>query len=197
MHRLRHLCCRRLVLLVGLGLLAGLGLLGCEIAEPQMPTYTTHLAIPLGTERLEIVDAVDDEDYLVALPDGSLGFAVDGDPDTVSLDLDLAADIPAQSVRGDLGNFTLDLASPPSFDFVLSDLYPAAVALDGQTVPVPGFGFTAASAPSDLADLESALLAGGLLTVTVTNGLPVPVSAPSGPTASCSSSSTRRPTPRW
>lgn len=162
-------------------LLLGLGLLGCEIADPEMPTFTTHLAVPLGTERLDIVDLVDSEDYLVSLDDGALGFSVDGDPDTVSLDIDLAADIPAQTISGSLGNFNLEVASPPAFDFLLSDLYPDAVLLDGLTAPVPGFEFTSASDAEDLADLEQATLAGGRLTVSVTNGLPVPVSAASGP----------------
>jgi len=164
-----------------LTLLLGLGLLGCEIADPELPTFTTHLTVPLGTERLDIIDLVEDEDYLVALADGTLGFSVDGDPDTVSLDVDLAADIPAQTISGSLGNFTLEVASPPAFDFLLSDLYPDAVLLDGLTVPVPGFGFTTASGAEDLADLEQATLAEGRLTVTVSNGLPVPVSAASGP----------------
>ncbi len=177
----RHRPLRRAVATAVLGVSLGLGLLGCEIAEPELPTYTTHLAVPLGTERLAIIDVVDDEDYLVALEDGTLGFSVDGDPDTVSLDFELAADIPAQSVSGDLGNFELAVADPPSFGFVLSDLYPAAAALDGLTMPVPGFEFTTASSPEDLVDLESATLAAGQLTVTVTNGLPVPISALSGP----------------
>lgn len=168
-------------LLLGAIALLGLGLLGCTIAEPELPTFTTHLAVPLGTERLDIIDLVEDEDYLVALADGTLGFSVDGDPDTVSLDIDLSADIPAQTISGDLGNFALEVASPPSFDFQLADLYPDAAMLDGLTLPVPAFGFTTASDAEDLADLERATLAAGQLTVTVLNGLPVPVSAASGP----------------
>lgn len=164
-----------------LAMLVGLILTGCEIAEPELPTYTTSVAVPLGQERLDIADVVDDEDYLIAMEDGTLGFQVEGDPDTVSLDLELAADIPSQTVSGDLGNFSLDVASPPSFDFALVDLYPAAAALDGMTMPVPGFQFTTASDPEDLADLDSATLSAGTLTVTVSNGLPVPVSAASGP----------------
>ncbi len=166
-----------------LAALALLGLLvaGCEIAKPELPRYQTRLALPLGEERLDIAEAIEDEDYLIELPDGGLGFEVEGDPELVALDLDLAADIDPQSVTGDLGNFSLDLGNPPSFDFVLSDLYPAATGLDGMTVPVPPFGFTTESSPEDLEDIDAATLAAGTLTVTVDNGLPVPVSALSGP----------------
>jgi hypothetical protein len=175
---LSDLC--RSALLLGL-LLAALWLAGCEIADPELPRFDTRVALPLGEERLDIADTIDDEDYLVALADGTLGFTVDGDPDTVGLDLDLGTDFAAQTVSGDLGNFALDLAAPPPFAFTLGDLYPAAVSLDGLSVPVPGFTFTTASDPENLADLESATLAGGTLVVTVLNGLPVPVSASSGP----------------
>jgi len=166
----------------GLSLAAlGLALAGCEIADPALPTFTTQVALPLGEERLDIADLVDDEDYLIELADGGLGFHVDGDPDTVSLDFDLGTDLTPQTVRGELGAFALELATPTDFAFALVDLYPAAGALDGQTVPVPAFTFTAASEAEDLEDVEQATLAAGTLTVTVANALPVPVSATSGP----------------
>jgi len=161
--------------------LTGLLMAGCEIAEPALPSFTTRLTVPLGLERLEIQDIVDDEDYLVALADGSLGFWISGDPDTVSLDLDLGADIDAQQIDGELGTFSLDLDAGTDFDFTLVELFPAAAALDGQTWPVPAFGFDTQSGAEDLADIESASLSAGTLTVTVANGLPVPISAMSGP----------------
>ena len=164
-------------------LLALLGLLltGCEVADPALPSFQTRVAVPLGEERMDIADAIDDEDYLYELPDGGLGFSVQGDPDTVALDLDVAADIPAQTVRGDLGAFDLAVSAPVDVSFVLSDLYPDAAMLNGFTLPVPPFGFTSDSDPHDLEDMDSATLAGGTLTVDVLNGLPVPISAASGP----------------
>ncbi len=160
--------------------LAGLAAAGCEIAEPELPRYQTRLTLPLGEERLDIIDAVDDEDYLIELADGALGFQVDGDPDTVALDFDLGADVDPQSVRGDLGEFTVELAAPTDFQFTLVDLYPEAALLDGLTSPVPGFTFDTASDPQDLPEIQSATLAAGTLTVEVGNGLPVPISADSG-----------------
>jgi len=46
---------------------------GCEFNSPELPSFETKIVLPLGTERLEIIDAVDDEDYLVVNGDGSLG----------------------------------------------------------------------------------------------------------------------------
>ena len=76
--------------------LAAVLMTGCEVAEPKLPVFTTELAVPLGYERLEIADIVDDEDYLVAMADGQLGFQVVGDPDTVALDFDLTANVPGR-----------------------------------------------------------------------------------------------------
>jgi hypothetical protein len=170
---------RAVLLLALLG--AGLAMTGCEVAEPQLPTYQTTLTLPLGEERIDMIDAIDDEDYLVELPDGGLGFQIEGDPDTVSLDIDLGADIAPQSVSGDLGEFAVTVDAPADFDFPLGDLFPAANAMDGMTLPVPAFDFAVSSPPRDLAEIESALLATGTLTVSVDNGLPVPISADSGP----------------
>jgi hypothetical protein len=154
---------------------------GCEIAEPKLPTFTTQVSVPLGEERLDVASALDDQDYLTELDGHTLGFTVDGDPDTVSLDFDLSADIGAQSVDQSLGAFTIDLAAPVDVDFALSELYPPAVPLDGQTVAVPPFPLVQTSNAEDIEDVESATLSAGTLVVTVHNGLPVPVGAASGP----------------
>ncbi|MCP4572696.1 MAG: hypothetical protein GY838_10130 [bacterium] len=164
-------------------LVAGLALSGCDIAEPKLPTFETRFALPIGEERLDVLDAVDDEEYLVSLQDGLLGFQVEGDPDTVALDFDLAADIDARVLTSDLGDFSLDLASVDPFDFVLGDLYPAAWALNGMSVPVPAFIFGVQSPPENLAGVNSVTISSGTVTVRLDNGLPVPVSGTTAPEA--------------
>ncbi len=154
---------------------------GCEIAEPKLPTFTTQVNVPLGEERLDVADALDDEDFLTELDGHTLGFTVDGDPDTVSLDFDLSADISAQSIVQSLGAFSLDLGAPVDVDFTLAQLYPPAAALHGTTVPVPPFPLVQTSDAEDIEDVESAALSAGTLVVTVHNGLPVPIGADSGP----------------
>ena len=41
--------------------LLGLLLAGCEIAKPELPSYQTRLALPLGEERLDMAEAIADE----------------------------------------------------------------------------------------------------------------------------------------
>lgn len=164
-------------------LMGGVVLTGCDIATPEMPTFETQLALPIGEERLDVLDAVEDEDYLALLEDGLLGFQVEGEPDTVALDFDLAADLEARMLTSDLGDFSLDLTAVPPFDFVLGDLYPAAQLLDGTTVPVPSFTFALQSPPEDLDGVTSVTVSSGTVTVRLENGLPVPVSGTAAPEA--------------
>lgn len=154
---------------------------GCEIAEPKLPTFTTQISVPLGEERLDVADALDGEEYLTELDGHTLGFTVDGDADTVSLDFDLSADIAAQTIDQSLGAFTIDLDAPVGIDFALDQLYPPATAFDGLTVPVPPFPLVQTSDAEDIEDVESATLSAGTLVVSVHNGLPVPIGADGGP----------------
>ena len=176
-HPRRSRACSLVPALAALALAATL-LGGCEVAKPELPTFTTRLTLPIGDERLDLLDLVDDVDYLVALEDGGLGFTVSGDADTIALDFDLGADLPAQSLVNELGTFSLGLAEPDPFTFPLADLYPPALLLDGTTTLVPPFSFTMDGDPAPVPDVASATLTGGMLLVTIDNGLPVPVSGP-------------------
>jgi hypothetical protein len=167
------------ILAAGLAAVVVLG--GCEVAEPALPRFTTQLALPIGDDRLDVLELVEDEDYLVALEDGGLGFTVSGDPDTISLDFDLAAELPGQILSNELGSFDLDPTAPDPFAFPLGDLYPPAAGLDGLTTPVPAFPFNLAGDPAAVPDMTSATVESGTLDVTITNGLPVPVSGPAAP----------------
>ena len=153
---------------------------GCDINSPEMPSFDTKFVVPLGTERFEIMDAVDDEDYLLVGDDGSLGFHLDGAPDTLALDFDLTVDITGQSIDQGLGNFDLPPPAPLDYDFQLGDIWAPAAGLTGFNTIVPAFPIDVASSGQDLPDMTSATLSEGILTVTVTNNLAVPVGANSG-----------------
>ena len=153
---------------------------GCDINSPEMPSFDTKFVVPLGTERFEIMDAVDDEDFLLVAEDGSLGFHLDGAPDTLALDFDLTVDITGQSIDQGLGNFDLPPPAPLAYDFHLGDIWAPAAGLTGSNTIVPAFPIDVASSGQDLPDMTSATLSEGILTVTVTNNLAVPVGANSG-----------------
>jgi hypothetical protein len=154
---------------------------GCEINKPEMPTFDTRMIIPLGVERVEVLDLVEDEEFLVVGSDSSLSFFIDGDPDTLAFEFDLAVDFPDQSIQQGVGNFSLPAADPMAYSFVLSDIWPAAEGMVSQPAIVPPFPIAVASDGQDLPDIDSATLDSGSVEITVTNGLPVPISAASGP----------------
>ncbi|MCB1184515.1 hypothetical protein KDM41_13885 [bacterium] len=153
---------------------------GCEINSPEMPSFDTTFTLPIGVETLTVLEAVEDEDFLVVGEDGTLGFSVDGDADTLALDFALAVDLPTESVAQGLGDFTLPAGDPVAFAFTLGEVWPPAAAVDGVTTLVPAFPFDLTSGGEDLPDIESAVLASGALSVTVSNGFAVPLGADSG-----------------
>lgn len=162
-----------------LAVLAVLG--GCDINKPEMPSFDTTVSLPLGQERLDVMDAVDSEDFLGTGPDGSLLFQVTGDPDSLDFVFDLSAELDAQSFGQDLGAFDLASVGPLAYGFRLEDVWAPAAAADGLTLPVPAFPFSVTSTDQDVPGVTSATLTAGTGAVTVTNALPVPVSAASGP----------------
>jgi hypothetical protein len=149
---------------------------GCDIQKPVLPTFTTTLTVPIGQERLEMAQLVQDEDFLGVDLDSCLVFAVEGPADTLELDFALEASFAADSLRSDIGEFTLEVSEDVRCDFRLDELYPEAGQLDGQNLSVPPFAFDLQSEPITLADIQSATLSEGELLVTVTNGLPLAIS---------------------
>lgn len=168
--------------LVVLTLLAILTLFsGCEINKPEAPTFDTSLTIPLGTERVEVLDMIEDEDFLTIGDDGGLSFFIEGDPDTMAFDFELSADIGSQTIQQGLGNFSLEALDPIAYAFELGEIWAPASGTTNLLTIVPGFPIDVLSAPQDIPNVEAATLTSGSISITLTNGLPVPVSADSGP----------------
>lgn len=156
-------------------------LAGCEINKPETPTFVTTLTLPLGVERLDVIDAIDSEDFLAAGPDGTLLFQVDGEPDTLNFNFDLNAEVTSQSISEGLGTFELDAVDQLNYGFLLRDIWPPAAGAEGWITLVPAFPILATSPDQDVPDITSATLSTGTARVTVDNGLAVAISAASGP----------------
>ncbi len=154
---------------------------GCEINKPEMPTFDTALTIPLGVERIDLLEVIEDEDFLVIGDDGGLSFFIDGDPDTMAFDFELAADISSQTIQQGLGNFSLEALDPMNYSFELGQIWAPADGVTNLLTVVPAFPIDVLSASQDIPDVDSATLTSGSITLTLVNGLPVPVSADSGP----------------
>ncbi len=154
---------------------------GCEVNSPEMPSFDTTFVVPMGTELLTVMDAIDSEDYLMIADDGGIGFHMDGDPDTLDLDFELSVDIPGQNIDQGLGNFSLPTPAPMNYGFELGNIWAPAAGASGVTTIVPGFPIDVTSAGQSIPNLTNATLSSGALIVTVTNNLTVPVGANSGP----------------
>lgn len=162
-------------------LMIGILLTGCEINEPAMPTFDTTVTIPLGVERIDILETIEDQDYLEVQEDGSLGFTIDGDPTTMDFDFELSADIEGQVIEQGLGEFSIAAGDPVDFEFQLGDIWPAAAGFVGTPTIVPPFPIDVVSDGQDIPDIDSAQLTSGRITISLDNQLPFPVSADSGP----------------
>jgi hypothetical protein len=168
--------------LITLLILAAVGALGgCEINKPEMPTFESSLTIPLGVERVEILEVIEDEDFLTIADDGGLSFNISGDPDSMAFDFDLSADIASQTIEQGIGNFDLEAIDPLNYSFELGQIWAPAAGQTNLMTIVPSFPIDVLSGPQDVPDVESAVLTAGDLSITLTNGLSVPVSAASGP----------------
>nr|MBC8426345.1 hypothetical protein [bacterium] len=165
--------------LAATAILCGLALAltsGCTIEDPALPTFSTRLAVPVGSHDLTAADMIEDQEYLYAGEDSLLFFSVDGDTTSVDLDLDLSTDLEAIDAEASIGSVVLDDPDPLVHAFTLVDIWPGAGMLPPGIYPVPPFDIDIETDPLDLADLDHAHVATGLITVTLDNRLPIPIS---------------------
>lgn len=154
---------------------------GCTIEEPALPSFTTQLAIPLGSHDLTVGELIEDQDFLYAGGDSVLCFSVEGDTTQVNLDLDFSAELDGIDTRATIGAFALDDLPALTYAFTLADLWPAVGSLPPGAYPVPPFDFDLQSDPLDIDGFVSAQVASGLITLTLTNDMPIPLSGTSPP----------------
>ena len=170
--------------LAAAALLGGLALAlvaGCTIEDPALPTFSTRLAVPVGSHDLTATELIEDQDYLYAGGDSLLFFSIDGDTTSVDLDLDLSTDLEAIDAEASIGTVTLDDPDPLVYEFTLEDIWPGAGALPPGYYPVPPFDVDTETDPLELADLDHAHVASGVITLALDNRLPIPISGDAPP----------------
>lgn len=154
---------------------------GCTIEEPELPSFTTMATIPIGDHDITVSELIEDQDFLAAGADSAVLFAVDGDAETVALNVDLSTELAGADLDAALGDFVIDAPDPMAFAFRLDEMYPEAALLPPTPLPVPAFDFALESDPADIAGIESATVAAGRISVEIVNGLPVPISGDAPP----------------
>ncbi len=167
-------------LMAGLALVAALALIGCDIASPELPSFTTVLNIPFERQEVLMADLVEDEELLYS-DDGGLYIYLEGDSLRVELDQDLSVELESHESTYELGLFELEAGEAGNFDFDLSELYPEVLLLPPGTVPVPPFAFVLNPEPQDIVDVQSAHVESGYLRAIIDNQFQVPLSGPEMP----------------
>ena len=170
----------RLRLAAGTSLAALAALTGCTIEEPSLPSYETEWLVPLGDYEKTLREIIEDEPDFVIGSDGTISLTSSGEIDAIGVGDRLDLEVDGISFQAEIGTVHLDPTAPIGFDNELRELYPAADAFHGATVPVPAFTFDLAGDAQDIPGFRTATLASGGIDVEVVNGLPVPVGATFG-----------------
>ncbi len=162
------------ILLLSMTLLVLLS--ACDISEPQLPSFGSHLNIPLGVERFTVGEAIDDDPNLELAPDGGISFVASSSPDTLSLGLDLNLEVPGQQINQLIGTFTVTPPAPVSVSQSLLEAFPAAAEIVGTPAPLAPFDFSLEEPGLQLENLETCTIASGILKVDINNTWPVAIS---------------------
>lgn len=148
---------------------------GCSVeTNPELPTWEAEFNLPLGTKTTTLGEWVDESDDLSENASGLVAFHFQGTLDRAQVGDRLKVDPVEESFHQSMGPFELHHPTPQASEFLFCDLWPPSVALDGQTVPIPGFQFQEVGITLPEFDrFESATFEEGSLTVVLRNLLPV------------------------
>ncbi len=176
-HRLSAaLPCRVAAVLAILACLATLT--ACDISEPSLPSFDSSVSIPLGSQRLTIAEVLDDDPSLVTAEDGGISFTTAGEPDTISLGMDLDVDVAAQHIHQSWGSFVLDDPDPVAVGESFAEAWPPASQAAGTTTTVPDFDFRYEAPGLGLGGITACTLSQGTLTLTAESTWPVVIRGP-------------------
>lgn len=110
----------------------------CDIKKPESPTWTTNLTIPMMSRTYtmpEIIDKIDQPGLGFDL-DSNIVFTYSSDIDTFAVDTgEMKINDLALSFSEHVGLVTLDLSSPPSQTFQLTEL----IEFTGGSIPISEF----------------------------------------------------------
>jgi len=158
-------------------LMLGFIVSGCAIETPEMPTFSTNLTVPLGTESVTVWDLIEDNEDLISVGDNSiLGFSLDGDTTSLELEFDYGTEIEETELQTEVGVISIDGTPPIDFGFRADDLSDMLDMLPPGLEDIPPFTFTVDGDPTDIEGISNATIQTGEISLTLTNGLPVPIS---------------------
>lgn len=162
---------------VAFALVAGFIVSGCTIETPEMPTFSTNLTVPIGSESVTVWDLIDENEDLISVGDNSvLGFSVDGDTTSIELEFDYGTEIEETELQTEVGVISIEGTPPIDYGFQADDLSEMLELLPPEVEDIPAFTFDVDGEPSDVEGISSATIQTGEISLTLTNDLPVPIS---------------------
>jgi hypothetical protein len=152
--------------------------MSCSIKEPVAPQWDVTVAIPLMNRAIPLEELMDDTDYLVTGENGLVNIDYEEEFERFELGDQLKMANIDESFSSNLGEFRVPSPGVNSAGLTFGQMYPPAILLDGQTVPVGGFSYD--SIKVDLPSFNSfrsILIESGSIQLTINNNLPVPLAA--------------------
>jgi hypothetical protein len=153
------------------------GLVGCDIEAPELPTYETRITIPLSEQRKTLASLVEDNAGILIVDD-DIRIDISRTLDTMTLDDELSVTASGTSFSNEVGAFDLPSDLGGTVGFTIDDLVPGFP--EGDLI-VPPFPFSVPERElSGLDQFTTVEFATGDLVVDVTNDLAVPAGGACG-----------------
>ncbi len=151
----------------------------CSFEEPHAPRWDVALTIPLISRYYTMQDLMEDEPSLTSDSAGQMRYLHDTVLEPVEVGNQLTLKEFSDSYSVSMGEISLSLPGGVNLVISLTDVYPEAAALNGQSVVVPPFDFDLGKrALSPYADFDWLEVDTGTLRLSVRNNLAVSLGSP-------------------
>jgi hypothetical protein len=151
---------------------------GCSFEAPEAPTFDTQIVVPISEQRFSIAELLEDIDG-IEIDSTDIRISLAGELDEVTVDDELSLSMEGTSFSSELGTFELNDGLGADVGFTFGELAPGVP--PGDTV-VPPFAFSLPQRDaSSIDDFSQVTFASGELRISITNGLPVPISGACSP----------------
>ncbi|MDZ7302904.1 MAG: hypothetical protein ONB44_12310 [candidate division KSB1 bacterium] len=153
--------------------------LACRLSPPQAPRWDMNLNLPIINRHYSMQELVNEQDNLYADASGLVYFLSESELDSFRVGDRLAIESFNNSFVTTVGRYTVPSPGAISTQISFRDIYSGVAALNGQSAPIPGFTFALPLVA--LPNFDNYILiesADGSLTISLRNGLPVPLGTP-------------------
>ncbi|MCH8126917.1 hypothetical protein IIC38_13285 [candidate division KSB1 bacterium] len=150
----------------------------CSFKEPSAPTWDVTVAIPLINRVITVEELIEDTQYLAEGESGLVNFEFEEEFSRYEVGDQLKVADLNETFSSSLGQFKVPSPGVRAASMTFGQIYPAAYLLDGQVTQVGTFGYdnVGVSLPG-FDTFVSVLIGSGRIQITISNRLPVTLSA--------------------